>query len=889
MKRFGLMALRFILVFALVIVACNGSTVYTAQAVGSGSDSDVMGRESESGIEVLADEADEPDDAGTPVEIDLGAISLWDDGPEAGGASSNQADDAGIPLEFLIDQDDLPEDEPNAGSYEEMEAVSNATATQSSGLIFNVCDFGAVPDDDEDDRAAFNAALEMALQSTEAITVVIPAGKYILSNGIFVYSDTNIVADADATIVSNKVNGSIVYAAHLDETGARCSGCMLGGDYCADHGFGYTKTKNVTIEGGTWACPTGDSVMSTTVFAFRHSNNIVIKNLTCKNASGHMINLSGTNMATVSNVTFLNAKKSDASTDYWGEAIHLDYCSEEGEPTSGTPYDNTPAKNITIEGCTFNNVHAGVGNHHVRPKGATISSNIIVQNCTFKNIEAYALANRSIDGLKILDNTAYNVGVFAYITDSSNVTIKGNSFNAKGGHAYDSISGSGNNGRAAIDIRTTNPKQETGDAQDFERPLKEYALVNTITVSDNTILNAVFGGITVYGYDLNNLDTCKSVTVSNNTVKDCGGVGIAVQNTKEVTVKSNKVLSAKSHGVFVQTSKGVVISGNTVTIPGGNALYVMGVKTSPCTARILKNVLDSKEGVDLFLSNYAEECYLSGNKLKNYGYREAKTASFTGTIDLPKLAKATLEKTTYPYTGKAYKLKPTVTDTVGRVLTEGTDYKLAYSSCTNAGEDTATVRVIGYGCVFGGQEIRTTFTITPKRVRNVKVTLSKTSYVYSGKSRKPAVNVSIGTTVLTSANYKATYPSGRTNAGTYKVTVNLKGNYAGSGSASFTIQKASNPMVVTNKKLTQSITKNTTKDTTIKLTNCLTVSKAVGTVSYKKSAGSKYITVNSKTGKLTVSKDTPKSTQTVKVQITAAGNTNYKEKTLTRIIKIKVE
>ena len=69
-----------------------------------------------------------------------------------------------------------------------------------------------------------------------------------------------------------------------------------------------------------------------------------------------------------------------------------------------------------------------------------------------------------------------------------------------------------------------------------------------------------------------------------------------------------------------------------------------------------------------------------------------------------------------------------------------------------------------------------------------KVSLSKTTYTYSGKAVKPTVTVkdSKGKAIAKS-NYTVTYASGRKNVGTYKVTVKFKGNYSGTKTLSFTI------------------------------------------------------------------------------------------------------
>lgn len=72
---------------------------------------------------------------------------------------------------------------------------------------------------------------------------------------------------------------------------------------------------------------------------------------------------------------------------------------------------------------------------------------------------------------------------------------------------------------------------------------------------------------------------------------------------------------------------------------------------------------------------------------------------------------------------------------------------------------------------------------TPKPEKLV-VKLSKTSFVYNGKAKKPLVTVTCGGKTLMSAkstsnsNIKLTYDKGRTKVGTYKVTVKGIGDYA---------------------------------------------------------------------------------------------------------------
>ena len=79
------------------------------------------------------------------------------------------------------------------------------------------------------------------------------------------------------------------------------------------------------------------------------------------------------------------------------------------------------------------------------------------------------------------------------------------------------------------------------------------------------------------------------------------------------------------------------------------------------------------------------------------------------------------------------------------------------------------------------------------------------------------------------------------------------------------------------------------KNQTIALKNWATVSKAQGKVTYKKSSGNSKISVNSKTGKITVKKGLKKGSYKIKVKVKAAGNATYKAKTKTVTLTIKVK
>ncbi len=77
-----------------------------------------------------------------------------------------------------------------------------------------------------------------------------------------------------------------------------------------------------------------------------------------------------------------------------------------------------------------------------------------------------------------------------------------------------------------------------------------------------------------------------------------------------------------------------------------------------------------------------------------------------------------------------------------------------------------------------------------KSIKSISsVTLSKTSYTYNGKAKKPSVTVKDSSgKVISSSNYTVTYSKGRKNVGKYKVTVKFKGNYSGTKTLYFTVK-----------------------------------------------------------------------------------------------------
>ena len=156
------------------------------------------------------------------------------------------------------------------------------------------------------------------------------------------------------------------------------------------------------------------------------------------------------------------------------------------------------------------------------------------------------------------------------------------------------------------------------------------------------------------------------------------------------------------------------------------------------------------------------------------------------------------------------------------------------------------------------------YTVTESKtdVSGCTVKISPTSYTYNGKERTPSVTVNNGTVALTAdTDYSVSY-SNNTNAGIATVTINGKGSYTGTNSATFTINQASAKLAFENTSISK-----TTSDTAF--TNRLT-KKTDGLVTFK-SSNTSVATVNSTSGLVTI-----KGAGETTIKASASAGTNYK-------------
>lgn len=170
----------------------------------------------------------------------------------------------------------------------------------------------------------------------------------------------------------------------------------------------------------------------------------------------------------------------------------------------------------------------------------------------------------------------------------------------------------------------------------------------------------------------------------------------------------------------------------------------------------------------------------------------------------------------------------------------------------------------------------------------ITLTASKTLYVGASAAAKATVTNAVGKTVFTSSNTSVATVSSTGKVTARKagsVTITAKNN-GKTASVRIKVVKRANTMTVKGR----TITAKAKQKTTFTASQVLTVKNAKGTVVYKKLSGNSKISVDSKTGKLIVKKGLTKGkTYTVKVKVTAKGNTEYNAKSKTVTVKIRVK
>ena len=423
-------------------------------------------------------------------------------------------------------------------------------------------DFGAVGNGVTDDTWAFINALKTAIGADSMVTIEVPAGTYIISSYLFIYSNTHLSLDENAIIRADKDfnNGTLLGACHVHEDDNACTGDGVNDPTC--NIGGYDQIQHVIIEGGTWDRNiSGDQAAA--MFRLVHGNDITIRNTTLMHASDHFVNISGSRNVTIQNVTFkdfvynyIDKEYVNKNRTYQNECVHTDAMQPFSEASS-FPQDDTAARDITVSDCTFINVSDGVGTHYFKTATATIahSDHIKVTGCTFINLSGRAVNAYSTDNITVEGCTATDCSSFVAAREASG-TISGNTVNSTKVHTAHN---SWDDGQGIIILDC--PEDLPG---------------NGFTISDNSIYNTAHYGIWVARVKVSGSDTHTSHAIVR---------GNTVYGTKSEEINQSSGDKTKLYDILVGANCTAEITNNNVGLRGVHNFSQLKVTLSNNTTR----------------------------------------------------------------------------------------------------------------------------------------------------------------------------------------------------------------------------------------------------------------------------------------------------------------
>ena len=265
----------------------------------------------------------------------------------------------------------------------------------------------------------------------------------------------------------------------------------------------------------------------------------------------------------------------------------------------------------------------------------------------------------------------------------------------------------------------------------------------------------------------------------------------------------------------------------------------------------------------------------SKTQIKN---QETSTLSLTCTDPETKIKDINLTKESFAYDNKLI----TISNIARENVSNGYKYTL---TITGKGLDGDTSISLPSGNIKNNGDMNNTETssstlviLNSTSLSNLTVTLSNNTYTYDGKSKTPEVVVKDGIKKLTlNKDYTIEYKD-NINAGTGKVVITGKGNYSGSTTKTFTINKATATCKINSVP-------------TLKYPNSIS-----GNMTYSCTGDGTIIVASGNTNAITASKTsntvislTAKGTGTSKITISQAESTNYTSATISQDITVSAE
>lgn len=375
----------------------------------------------------------------------------------------------------------------------------------------------------------------------------------------------------------------------------------------------------------------------------------------------------------------------------------------------------------------------------------TISNNVI-QNTNYigVNVKESSNSNKIISN-NIIDSGHHgiliNSGSSAEINDNSIERASGAGIIAYGNSSCTAqnnyINGSGQHGIIMENVNHADVISNTVSNSAKDGVLI-YRNTSGVKLDSNLIINSGKNGVTV-------CKNCKNgINLQNNTIKKAKQFGISVNTNANAFVSGNTIENINSYKICVSKDSSVSIpkiTGMKATQQSANSVKISYNRVSPTAVyniyrksgkngsyKLIKTTsalsyTDSKLSSNTYY--YKVRAYENANNKQIFGGYSSELYFKSGSqITISDAAFYVKEKVTY--TGTA--IKPSVTvKKNGKVLKNGTDYTVSYSSNTNIGKAKAVVT--GKGAYKGSKTLY--FEIFLKRQNILNVSAGKNQISFS--------------------------------------------------------------------------------------------------------------------------------------------------------------
>lgn len=470
-------------------------------------------------------------------------------------------------------------------------------------------------------QAAFDEAKNKASDKNR-YRIYFPKGEYHINTTLNIFSNTELYLDEKTTLVQDAPKGQNIVKA---------------GDFSQKHIL-YNGFRNIKIDGGKWDMQFNGSC----AMRFGHCTNLSINNVNITNIlDAHHIEAAAVDTLSITDSTFTSSLRRGSNSC---EAIQLDILHDSKHFPGFEEFDDTPNKNVTISGCTFSNLHSGIGT-----RSAVVSKyfdNVVIENNKFENIREKAISCFNYKNSKIINNTFTNVNsgiCFEYlpnnffgaysqrlyiandksigkINSKSSTVISGNVMNIKqmakssyGIYAYG----------AKIDASTA--KANGIVAGDYT--ISDLSIDNnTITVEENSPKSY---GIYITGV---NKSEISSNTLTDYSSAENGINGINICASQKNVIKNNNISGTFNNGISIFNkpfpgSKNLLITSNSIS--GVKSYGIRVAESSYATIKSDNNISAGLSPLCLYSQNYSQNVPTPSVKSKGYSLRNKPLIRFS--------------------------------------------------------------------------------------------------------------------------------------------------------------------------------------------------------------------------------------------------------------------